>query len=62
MMNGDYISALIELKPKYKNVSAQEMLLTKSCSSVLGIHQINVMTSLNIWRLPLSVWFIKLVN
>lgn len=62
MMNGDYISALIELKPKYKNVSAQEMLLTKSCSSMLGIHQINVMTPLNIWRLPLSVWFIKLAN
>lgn len=62
MMNGDYISTLIELKPKYKNVSAQEMQLTKSCSSMLGIHQINVMTPLNIWHLPLSVWFINLVN
>lgn len=62
MMNGDYISTLIELKPKYKNVSAQEMQLTQSCSSMLGIHQINAMTSLNIWHPPLSVWLIKLVN
>lgn len=51
MMNGDYISTLIELKPKYKNVSAQEMQLTQSCSSVLGIHQINALTPLNIWCL-----------
>lgn len=45
-MNGDYISTLIELKPKYKNVSAQEMQLTQSCSSILGIHQINALTPL----------------
>lgn len=55
MMNGDYISTLIELKPKYKNVSAWEMQLTQSSSSMLGIHQINAMTPLNIWRPPLSV-------
>lgn len=47
MMNGDYISTLIELKPKYMNVSAQEMQLTKSCSSMLGIHQISVTTPSN---------------